>query len=118
MKGNNTIGQIVYKCSKVIWSQLQPLYLPASTDEMWKSIADRSYELWDLPHCTGNIDGKHIRINKVPQTGSEYYNYKSFFLIVLLACLDTDGIFTTVDVGTTNYSVMVLFSEVRLSRHY
>lgn len=73
--------------------------MPAPTEEMWKDTASRSYELWDLPHCIGNIDGKHIRIKKIPHSGSEYFNYKGFFSIVLMACTDADGIFSCIDVG-------------------
>jgi hypothetical protein len=64
----------VKECSTVIWNILQPLYMPVPTEEAWKMTASRTYELWDLPHCIGNIDGKHIRIKKIPHSGSEYFN--------------------------------------------
>lgn len=70
--------------------------MTAPTEEMWKSMADRSQ---DLPHCIANIDGKHIHTEKSSHSGSEYFNYKSYFSSVLLACSDADGISKTTDVG-------------------
>ncbi|XP_055627766.1 uncharacterized protein LOC129778273 [Toxorhynchites rutilus septentrionalis] len=99
MRGDTTIGLVVKECTKAIWNVLQPLYMPVPTEAIWESTAQRYYELWDLPNCIGSIDGKHCRINKFSKTGSHYYNYKSFFSVVLMACANADGIFLTIDVG-------------------
>lgn len=99
MRGDTTIGVIVKECSKAIWNVLQPLFMPVPTETVWKLTAQRYYELWDLPNCIGSIDGKHCRIKKFYKTGSHYYNYKSFFSIVLMACANADGLFITIDVG-------------------
>lgn len=85
--------------TKAIWDVLHPEYMALPTQERWKLIAERFFELWNLPNCLGSIDGKHIRIQKLPSTGSENFNYKSFHSLILLACGDADGIFTTVEVG-------------------
>jgi hypothetical protein len=72
----------------------------ATTNEAkWKRIAERYLDLWNLPNCIGSIDGKHIRIKCFPKSGSLYFNYKGYFSVVLLACADTDALFTTVHVG-------------------
>jgi len=64
--------------------------------DQWENIAERYKLLWNLPNCIGSIDGKHIRIEKLPNTGSSNFNYKAYNSIVLLGCCDADGLFTMV----------------------
>lgn len=73
--------------------------MPKPDTNKWKSVAQRFNALWNLPNCIGSIDGKHIRIQAPPNSGSAYYNYKEYFSIVLLGVVDADGLFLTVDVG-------------------
>ncbi|KAF0704930.1 protein ANTAGONIST OF LIKE HETEROCHROMATIN PROTEIN 1-like [Aphis craccivora] len=73
--------------------------MPIPTEEKWMSIANQYYRLWNLPNCVGSIDGKHIRIQKVPNTGSTNFNYKTYHSIVLMACSDADGNFIMIETG-------------------
>ena len=70
-----------------------------TTKEEWKHYAKRTAERWQFPNCIGAADGKHIAIKHPKDSGSEYYNYKGFFSIVLLAVVDYDSRFLYVDVG-------------------
>lgn len=45
------------------------------------------------------IDGKHVRINAPARGGSEYFNYKKYPSVVLLALVDGNKKFLCVDVG-------------------
>lgn len=99
MRGLSTISEIIKTTTEGIWEALQPQFLPVPSKEKWKNIANRYYELWNMPNCVGAIDGKHFRIKCPPKSGSTFFNYKSFFSIVLMASVDADGLFTTVDVG-------------------
>ncbi|XP_050519489.1 uncharacterized protein LOC126893393 [Diabrotica virgifera virgifera] len=53
------------------------------TAEEWKVVATQFNNLWNFPQCTGVMDGKHIMIQSPEHSGSDYFNYKSFFSIVL-----------------------------------
>ncbi|XP_017469961.1 PREDICTED: uncharacterized protein LOC108361742 [Rhagoletis zephyria] len=96
-RGERTIGVIVEETTKAVWDVLKDKYMAMPKLEGWKIIADRFYELWQLPNCLGAIDGKHIRIKKFPNSGSANYNYKNYPSVILLGCSDADGFFTSVE---------------------
>ena len=70
-----------------------------STEEEWLEIARDFEERWNLPNCIGAGDGKHIRLKCPSNSGSDFYNYKSFFSSVLLAFVGPQYQFLYIDVG-------------------
>lgn len=72
--------------------------MPSTPDE-WEKIAEKFEEIWNFPHCIGAIDGKHITLQAPMNSGSDFYNYKSHFSIVLMAVADADYNFIFVDIG-------------------
>ena len=96
----NTISSIVPETCRAIVAVLgdEVLKMP-NTPEGWREVAKGFEDRWNLPHCIGAIDGKHIRIRNPAHAGSLYFNYKKFFSIVLLAVVDSDYKFRFVDVG-------------------
>lgn len=67
----------------------------------WKQVAHDFKTLWDFDHCLRVIDGKHILINKPPNSGSFYYNYMGTFNIVLFAVVSSNYEFMYVLSGIT-----------------
>jgi hypothetical protein len=67
--------------------------------EQWLKICQEFNEKWNFPHCLGAIDGKHIVIQSPNKSGTEYFNYKDTFSIVLMALVDANYNFIFVDVG-------------------
>lgn len=91
--------------------------MPLPDVQHWKDIAARFDRLWNLPNCLGACDGKHIRIEKLPNSGSSNFNYKSYHSIVLMACCDSDGLFTLIETGYAGRnSDGGIFSASRIKR--
>jgi hypothetical protein len=51
-------------------------------------VANISEDVWNLPHCVGAIDNKHVVLQSPISFGSESFNYKLQFSIVLMAVVD------------------------------
>ena len=65
--------------------------------EKWLSVAKAFEE-----KCLGGIDGKHVPLIDPLNSGSTYFNYKSFFSIVPLALVEAD------------YRFCILMQDVRV----
>ena len=86
--GHSTVGVVIKQCCSALWGCLVPMVLQPPTTEDWFQIAKDFNNLWDCRNCVGALDGKHIRIRAPLNSGSEFYNYKGFFSVVLLAVCD------------------------------
>ncbi|KAK5648159.1 hypothetical protein RI129_003051 [Pyrocoelia pectoralis] len=98
--GFSTVREIVKQVCEAIWKRLGPIAMPPPTEETWKKSAARFRELWHFPNCISAIDGKHINIQCPINAGSTYFNYKRCNSIVLMALVDADYKFISVDVGS------------------
>ncbi len=97
---HNTLSLIVREVCEAIIAEFtnDHLYTP-STQAEWLAVAQRFEQRWQYHNCLGAIDGKHVRIQKPPKSGSRYYNYKGFFSLVLMAVVDARYRFIWYSVG-------------------
>ncbi|KAM4048834.1 uncharacterized protein ACNLHF_011805 [Anomaloglossus baeobatrachus] len=97
--GISTISGIVSSTCQALWECLKDEYIPHPTEQQWMDAAEKFYQICNFPNCCGAMDGKHIRILKLQNTGSEYYNYKKKISVVLMAIADAQYKFLAVDIG-------------------
>lgn len=93
------ISQIIKQVFNAIAKRMKHLMPPPSETD-WKNHAHNFLTKWNFPNCIGAIDGKHVRIQCPPNSGSLYFNYKGFFSVVVLAVVDADYKYIVVDVGS------------------
>ena len=87
--------------SKAIVSYIGKEYIkPPSCSREWLQISETFLSRWNSPNCLGAIEGNHIQIRPPPDTGSEYFNYKKTFSIILLAIAVPDCECMYADIGS------------------
>ena len=95
------------------------MYLrPPQTKEEWRTVAGEFESMWNFPNCLGVLDGKHVAMDCPKNGGSNYYNYKGFHSLVLMAICDAKYCFTLVDIGgygRDNETSVFSQSEMRMA---
>ena len=116
--GRTTICKFVPQICKAILKEFQQECLVWPTNpEDWKKIEERLRHRWNVPYTVGALDGKHIAIKKLKKSGSEYFNYKVYFSMVLLALVHADYKFLWVNVGSSGSSSDTqIFNHSKLKR--
>ncbi|XP_069802778.1 uncharacterized protein [Dendropsophus ebraccatus] len=97
--GKSTISGIVKCTCGIIWQKLQPKVMPSPSEETWRQVAAGFQTVVNFPNCLGAVDGKHVRVQQPPHSGSRFYNYKKFFSVDLMAVADANCQFVAIDVG-------------------
>jgi hypothetical protein len=97
---HNTISLVVREvCEAIIMEYSDEMLSPPQTVAQWRQITENWYNRWNFPHVIGAIDGKHIACKAPANTGSDYFNYKGFFSVILLAVVSSDYKFLWIDVS-------------------
>nr|XP_027221791.1 uncharacterized protein LOC113813923 [Penaeus vannamei] len=99
---HNLVSSIIPEVCKAIYQVLHEQYLKApSTERDWKQVAEEYYKQWNFPNCIGALDGKRVLIAKPRNSGSEFYDYKGHFSVIMMALVDANYKFMYVDVGAS-----------------
>ena len=97
---HNSISLIVREVCTAIYEEFRDdVWNMPSTQDEWKEVERGFATRWNFHHCVGAIDGKHVAIQKPRNSGSQYYNYKNFFSVVLMAAVDANYQFLWCSVG-------------------
>ena len=94
-----TLSLIIPKVCKALSFVLCDVISCPNTADEWLEISNCFQWRWQLPNCLGAIDGKHVRILHPPKSGSDYFNYKGYFSLVLMAVVGPNSEFIFADVG-------------------
>ena len=102
-------------CTAILNEYMHEMIKLPTTQDGWKEIARGFADRWNFDHVIGALDGKHIRIQAPPRSGSYYFNYKGYFSIVLLALVDANYKFIYVSAGAngaTNDAQVFFYSNL------
>ena len=80
--GHSTVNKIVNEVCDALWGALQDYISQPSSKSDWKNIGSGFENHWNILHCLGAIDGKHMAMKKPAHSGSLWHNYKSYFSMV------------------------------------
>ena len=97
--GRSTVCIVVLDTCRAI-QKLLPRYVCIPKDEKLRDIVDGFDACWGFPQCAGAIDGTHIPILRpAGDSGSDYYNRKGFYSIIMQAVVDYRGTFLDIYIG-------------------
>lgn len=99
--GKCTVGNILIDFCKEVWKVLQPAYMsayPLSPHVINENV--KGFQKLGFPQCIGAIDGTHIEIRPAAKDAVDYFNYKGWYSIVLLAVVDYRYRFMYINVGS------------------
>lgn len=98
--GETTVGKIIKETCTAINGRLLSLYMQKPNKENWQEIRNDFHSKWNFPNCVGAVDGKHVHLFAPNNSGSNYFNYKGGFSIVLMAVVDANYKYVMIDVGS------------------
>ena len=101
----STVCMIVNEsCSVIIytfWDESVKKHFPTSEDEI-RHVMGKFGEEWQFPYAFAAVDGSHLPI-KCPNGGAQamkqYFSFKGFYSIVLMALVDAEYGFIWASVG-------------------
>jgi hypothetical protein len=122
--GISTIGLIIHEfCSVLIDLFLYRLIKFPSTDAEIQETIDGYLNKFGCPLCLGSLDGTHIPIKPSVGTEPNYYNYKKFHSVIMLAAVNSNLMFIYVNAGVPGrcndssfYSRSTLYDAIQVKQ--
>jgi hypothetical protein len=74
----------------VIQNRFICIFQVPQTKKQWEGIHETFSTKWNFPGCCGAINRKHCQVKRLPNSGSEFYNYKGTYSVILFALVDGD----------------------------
>ena len=93
---------IIYRTTLAEFQEEYLIY--CTTREDWKQTEENFRTRSNVAQAVGLTDEKHVATKKTNKSGSEFYNYKGFLSLVLLALVDNEYRFLWVDVVSSGSS--------------
>ena len=97
----SAVSRIITESCNAIWISLKRMHSIdcLSNVSEWKSVAEEFQSKWNFPQAVGALDGRHVVMQALHNSGSVYFSYKKTHSIVLLAVCNAKYEFTMVDIG-------------------
>lgn len=89
------MGKIIKETAHILWEEQQPLYMQVSTVKLLNRLILKQFGIF-LTLLVG-LDGKHVCIICLSDSGSMFLNYNKFFPLVLHGLVDANDKFITID---------------------
>ncbi|XP_067614383.1 uncharacterized protein [Eurosta solidaginis] len=99
--GKSTVCKILIEFYNEVWACIAPEYFksfPLTRTGIEQGVAD--FNAMGYPQCIGAIDGCHIEIHPKKEEPVDYYNYKGWYSVVLLALVDAKYRFMYIHCGS------------------
>lgn len=75
LMGISTVAKVTRDSCLSLWDELHEVVMPEQQEEMWKAIADEFCEKTQFLNCIRALHSKRIRMKKLSQSRSLYFNY-------------------------------------------
>ncbi|XP_046406248.1 protein ANTAGONIST OF LIKE HETEROCHROMATIN PROTEIN 1-like [Ischnura elegans] len=96
----STVPSILYEVCDGINKEVFPFIVQFPRDNARKEEFARGFwSLWQFPNTFGALDGTHIRIIKPSEDPMDYWNYKGYHSMVLMALVDHEYKFLYTNIG-------------------
>ncbi|XP_017478775.1 PREDICTED: uncharacterized protein LOC108368434 [Rhagoletis zephyria] len=99
--GRSTVGEIVLDFCQAVCENLSDCInsYPPNQHEIRKVVD--GFAQTGFPQCFGAVDGCHIEVQPPKDDATDYYNYKGWYSVILLASCYHRSKFTYINIGST-----------------